>query len=1044
MYFFYKLFRHLFVSLFFSVLFLFFINASSVKAQQTPVIINSQILSSSDDAYHVPAGWPGYSHTDATIYAGNTGGKVIWGGWRWSNINIPQDSTIVNAYVELSQQGWGSNITTTLAFENSKSPLTFSSTSTPNTRWTNKTIFSLSWSWPKQIPGAWIRTPSLTTGIQELVNAHGGITSLVLLENGTGVPSGNYHSWDSYNANAQKGAKLHIEYTSGTDTVPPTRSNGQPTGTLPDGTTQTTLSLNTNESANCKYSSIYGTIYLLMTDFTTTGSTAHSTPISGLSNGASYNFYVKCQDIAGNLNTDDYTISFSVDLPDTTAPVLSNGQPSADLPFGTTQTTLSVNTNENSNCRYATGPSMDYSQMTNTFTAIGSTVHSVTLTGLQNDTQYNYYIRCQDTTGNTNTNDYPISFRVLPDTIPPLRSNGQPTGYLATGTTQTTLSLTTDENAICKYDIASGTAYGGMANTFTVTGSTIHSSILQGLTNGTVYTYYVRCQDSLSNANTNDYSISFNVAPEGPTIINAQISSSSDDAYDVPAGWPGYSHTDAVIYAGAPGGSGSVWGGWRWINLNIPANAIISNAYVQFNQAGWGDSMTTTLAFENSQNPNTFSLISTPNTRWATRTSFQSVWTWTRQVPGSWIQTPSLTAGVQELVNRFNGINQIVLLENGTGVTQGQYHEWTSYNSNQLLGAKLHVEYTVNGNSTPTPTSTPTPSITPTITPTPTTTETNLSILPSQNPPAGLSPNQVPQFVLIGSDDNNRAGGVEFFVNELKNRFNPAGTSNPATFDSKPALISFYLIGTDIYGPNIDSQEWRDQYMAAYNNGHELGNHGFYGLANEAPRGTVDNWINNWIKPTHDAMVQMGVNPLDISGMRAVQDEIDPAFYQALKQFGYEYGNSSTTNHSTNLPAWWTGTLDNGWPGGATWDTRDYGTTQGVWEIPQIYATDQDRYCDKDWFDSGKTGAQMIADFKQTFATLYNGNRAPYSICLHSQEWGPINTIAGGGIPTAAILERQQAMKDFLDWLLNGQFSDVRIITHAQLLDWMKNPVALR
>ena len=44
----------------------------------------------------------------------------------------------------------------------------------------------------------------------------------------------------------------------GTDTTPPVRSNGQPTGTLPAGTTQTTLSLTTNESATCRYGTTQG------------------------------------------------------------------------------------------------------------------------------------------------------------------------------------------------------------------------------------------------------------------------------------------------------------------------------------------------------------------------------------------------------------------------------------------------------------------------------------------------------------------------------------------------------------------------------------------------------------------------------------------------------------------------------------------------------------------------------------------------------------------------------------------------------------------
>ena len=44
----------------------------------------------------------------------------------------------------------------------------------------------------------------------------------------------------------------------------------------------------------------------------TTGATAHSTTVTGLTNGGSYSFFVRCQDAATNANTNDFTISFSV------------------------------------------------------------------------------------------------------------------------------------------------------------------------------------------------------------------------------------------------------------------------------------------------------------------------------------------------------------------------------------------------------------------------------------------------------------------------------------------------------------------------------------------------------------------------------------------------------------------------------------------------------------------------------------------------------------------------------------------------------------
>jgi hypothetical protein len=110
------------------------------------------------------------------------------------------------------------------------------------------------------------------------------------------------------------------------------------------------------------------------------------------------------------------------------------------------------------------------------------------------------------------------------DTVPPVRSSGSPTGSLSSGTTQTTLSLTTNENAICKYATSANTAYASMANTLSTTGATSHSTIVTGLTNGNTYTYYVRCQDSSSNANTDDYIITFSIQSDTtpPTISSVQ------------------------------------------------------------------------------------------------------------------------------------------------------------------------------------------------------------------------------------------------------------------------------------------------------------------------------------------------------------------------------------------------------------------------------------------------------------------------------------------------------------------------------------------
>jgi hypothetical protein len=107
--------------------------------------------------------------------------------------------------------------------------------------------------------------------------------------------------------------------------------------------------------------------------------------------------------------------------PDTTAPIISNSSPSGTLAFGTTQTTLSLTTNEIADCRYSTTAGTPYSSISNTFSTSSGTSHSTTVSGLQNGQAYDYYIRCQDTAGNENTTDFTISFSVssIPDTTPP-------------------------------------------------------------------------------------------------------------------------------------------------------------------------------------------------------------------------------------------------------------------------------------------------------------------------------------------------------------------------------------------------------------------------------------------------------------------------------------------------------------------------------------------------------------------------------------------------------------------------------------------------
>jgi len=96
------------------------------------------------------------------------------------------------------------------------------------------------------------------------------------------------------------------------------------------------------------------------------------------------------------------------------------------------------------------------------------------------------------------------------DTTPPVISGGSPTGTIDL-TTSTTLQVTTNESATCRYATTAGTAYNSMANTFGSTGGTTHSQAIS-VQGGQSYSYYVRCKDTAGNANSSDYAITFSVS----------------------------------------------------------------------------------------------------------------------------------------------------------------------------------------------------------------------------------------------------------------------------------------------------------------------------------------------------------------------------------------------------------------------------------------------------------------------------------------------------------------------------------------------------
>jgi sugar lactone lactonase YvrE len=383
--------------------------------------------------------------------------------------------------------------------------------------------------------------------------------------------------------------------TGSNNTVPPLRMSGAPADILSPGTSSATLSLTTDEAATCRYALSAGISFGSMANtFSTTGGTSHSRTVMGLQDGGVYAYYVRCQDRSGNVNTDDYTITFSIATSSGTVSShfigvgssLSDGGmwSTAGSWAGLSENNGAYSTNVTSGARLTTpaiGPDqfaeITYDQDPGSASWVGA------MTRVQSATNGSGYLaiayagqvrlyRTDDSGGlsfpllasadvdvsvaprllrlesqgsthrvyfngtllitytdpnNVYTSGQPgiaaavfggptmkiLSFTggTLGDTTPPILTAGQPTGVLPSGTTSTTLGLTTGEAATCRYATSSGVAYGSMTNTFSTTGGISQATSVTGLQNGSTYNYYVRCQDSAGNVDTNDYLITFSV-----------------------------------------------------------------------------------------------------------------------------------------------------------------------------------------------------------------------------------------------------------------------------------------------------------------------------------------------------------------------------------------------------------------------------------------------------------------------------------------------------------------------------------------------------
>lgn len=267
------------------------------------------------------------------------------------------------------------------------------------------------------------------------------------------------------------------------DNTAPTTTASVATGTY-TSTQSVTLTCDDGSGVGCAT-----TYYTTDGTTPTTSSTQYSGAIS-IAATTTLKFFSRDSNLnVESVNTNTYTI-------DTTAPETTiDSSPSAAI--GTASATFTFSADEASTfqCKMDSG-------------AYASCTSPKNYTGLT-EGSHTFLVKATDTA--TNEDATPASDTFTVDTIAPIISALSPNGVtLSAAATSTSLTLTTDETATCKYSTAPGTAFSSMS-AFDSTDSTAHSTFVSGLSAGTTYNYYIVCQDAVTNESDEEH-ITFSVA----------------------------------------------------------------------------------------------------------------------------------------------------------------------------------------------------------------------------------------------------------------------------------------------------------------------------------------------------------------------------------------------------------------------------------------------------------------------------------------------------------------------------------------------------
>ena len=277
--------------------------------------------------------------------------------------------------------------------------------------------------------------------------------------------------------------------------------------------------------------------------------------------------------------------------------------------------------------------------------------------------------------------------------------------------------------------------------------------------------------------------------------------------------------------------------------------------------------------------------------------------------------------------------------------------------------------------------------------------------------PGGLTAEETPQMIVISFSDGLRVEDYEMFYSKfLIGRSNPNGCPIPLTFFPNHYYSTDYSLVEDLYSQ-----------------GHEIADQ------TVTHRSPVDFWLNassaQWSQEIADMKTILeawgNVPSKEVTGFRAPFLASSENEIRALKNTSFTYDASMPSR-----TAYWPFTLDYKSPLCQSPATCPNDSYPGIWVVPNI--------------DNKQSNGQVCAVLEQCTSLQSEDDWVKFFIsnfeAHYSGEKAPLGVYA-----TSAFFYTQSyhlsAFVKFLDYIKG--MSDVYVVTHTQLIEWMRQPTPL-